>query len=90
MYTTLVVDLRRALDVLLERPDVDAKRVGYVGHSLGAAWGSALAGFERRIKAFVLIGGSSHPGRISGEDWNSKIMQSVVGDSRLRFNTTKM
>lgn len=82
IYTTLVIDLRRAIDVLIDRPNVDPELIGYVGHSLGAAWGSAVAGFERRIKAFVLIAGSSHPGRISGEDWYSKTMQSVVGDQR--------
>lgn len=80
IYTTLVIDLRRAIDLLIERPDVDPSRIGYVGHSLGAAWGSALAGFEHRIRAYVFIAGSSHPGRISGKDWYSKTMQTVVGD----------
>lgn len=80
IYTTLVIDLRRAIDVLVAKPNVDSSRIGYVGHSLGAAWGGALSGFERRLKAFVLIAGSGLPGRISGEDWYSKLMQTVVGD----------
>jgi pimeloyl-ACP methyl ester carboxylesterase len=28
-----------------------------VGHSLGATWGGALAGVERRVRAYVLMGG---------------------------------
>ena len=40
-YIQMVVDLRRAVDVLVARKDVDFKRIGYVGHSLGATWGRA-------------------------------------------------
>jgi dienelactone hydrolase len=56
-YIQMVVDLRRAVDVLVARKDVDPKRVGYVGHSLGATWGGPLAAVEKRIKMFVLMGG---------------------------------
>jgi cephalosporin-C deacetylase-like acetyl esterase len=56
-YIRMVVDLRRAVDVLVSRKDVDADRIGYVGHSLGATWGAPLAAAEKRIKVFVLMGG---------------------------------
>ncbi len=56
-YIQMVVDLRRTVDVLLARKDVDPKRIGYVGHSLGATWGGSLAAVEKRIKMFVLMGG---------------------------------
>jgi dienelactone hydrolase len=56
-YVQLVVDLRRAIDVLIARNDVDPKRIGYVGHSLGATWGGVLVAVENRFKVFVLIGG---------------------------------
>jgi cephalosporin-C deacetylase-like acetyl esterase len=56
-YIQMVVDLRRAVDVLISRKDVDAERIGYVGHSLGATWGAPLAAAEKRIKVFVLMGG---------------------------------
>lgn len=56
-YIQMVVDLRRAVDVLVARGDVDPKRIGYVGHSLGATWGGPLAAVEKRIKMFVLMGG---------------------------------
>ncbi len=56
-YAHLVIDLRRALDLLLSRPGVDTKRIGYVGHSLGATFGGVLAGLEKRVKAYVFMGG---------------------------------
>lgn len=56
-YIQMVVDLRRAVDVLVARKDVDPDRIGYVGHSLGATWGAPLAVAEKRIKVLVLMGG---------------------------------
>jgi dienelactone hydrolase len=57
IYIQAVVDLRRGIDLLLSRSDVDAKRVAYVGHSYGAQWGAVLSAVDKRIKAAVLIGG---------------------------------
>jgi len=56
-YIQNTVDLRRAVDLLLARGDVDAKRIAYVGHSYGATQGGVLAGVEPRIRTFVLMGG---------------------------------
>jgi hypothetical protein len=53
----LVIDLRRAVDLLLARPDVDRRRLAYVGISYGAAMGGLLAWVEDRIKAYVLAVG---------------------------------
>lgn len=50
-----ILDLRRGLDVLMARKDVDPKRIGYVGHSYNANAGGVLTGVEKRIKAFVLM-----------------------------------
>ena len=52
-----VVDIRRALDLLAARSDVDAKRLGFVGYSLGATMGARLAGLDPRPSALVLIAG---------------------------------
>lgn len=52
-----VIEMRRAIDLLLARKDVNPKRIGYVGHSYGATAGGILAGVEKRIRAYVLIGG---------------------------------
>ena len=56
-YIQTVVDLRRAVDLLLARSDVVPGRIGYVGHSYGAVWGGVLAGVEKRLKAYVLMCG---------------------------------
>ena len=50
----LIVDLRRAVDLLVERDDVDEDRMGYLGVSYGGAMGGLLAGVEHRIGAYVL------------------------------------
>jgi len=55
-YIQAIIDLRRGVDLLAARPDVDAKRLGFVGFSFGADLGGILAGVERRIKAFALMG----------------------------------
>jgi dipeptidyl aminopeptidase/acylaminoacyl peptidase len=51
---TMRDDLRAAIDYLCNRPEIDRKRIGVVGHSLGA-FGAVLAlgSGERRIKALV-------------------------------------
>jgi len=51
-----VIDLRRGLDLLLSRSDVDAKRVAYVGHSFDAECGSILDAVDKRPAAFVFMG----------------------------------
>ena len=43
----------RAVDVLTERPDVDAGRIGVIGHSLGGHNATFTALFEPRIRAIV-------------------------------------
>src|SRR6266478_3965431 len=53
-----VVDMRRGLDLLLAREDVDPKRVAFVGHSYHASAGAILSGTDQRFKAFVLMAGS--------------------------------
>ncbi len=54
-----VIDMRRGIDVLLERRDVDPKRIAFVGHSYNAGVGALLSGLDRRFKAFVLMAGST-------------------------------
>ena len=57
IFIQTVIDLRRGVDLLASRKDVDAKRIGYVGHSYGASMGAVLASVEKRIKAYVLMAG---------------------------------
>src|SRR6185369_407132 len=53
-----VIDMRRGVDLLLARKDVNPKRIAFVGHSYNAAIGATLSGVDRRFKAFVLMAGS--------------------------------
>ena len=56
-----VVAVRRALDLLSARPEVDPKRLGFVGWSAGARTGALLAGVEPRARAVVLMSGGAAP-----------------------------
>lgn len=58
IYIQTVIDLRRGVDLLLSRSDVDPKRIGFVGYSYGAHTGAVLAGVEKRIKAYVIMSGA--------------------------------
>ena len=53
----LILDLRRAVDILEERPEVDPDRLAYFGVSWGGSMGGLLAGVEDRLKAYVLAVG---------------------------------
>ena len=50
--------MRRGVDLLLARKDVDPKRLAFVGHSYNASIGAILSGVDRRFKAFVLMAGT--------------------------------
>ncbi len=52
------LDMRRGADLLLARPDVDPKRLAYVGHSYNASVGGLLSGIDKRFVAFVLMAGT--------------------------------
>ena len=54
-----VIDMRRGVDLLIARRDVDPKRIAFVGHSCNAGVGALLSGLDRRFKAFVLMAGST-------------------------------
>jgi dienelactone hydrolase len=62
-----VIELRRALDVLLSQAGVDPQRIGYVGHDYGAMYGAILAGVDQRVKAYVLMAGMGN-----FADWSLK------------------
>ena len=82
-YIQLVADLRRGFDLLAARKDVDSKRIGYVGHSLGATWGGALAGVEPRFAGYVLMGGLPRLTDILGEDIYAKLLQQAFTREQL-------
>lgn len=49
-----VFDLRRAVDFLATRPEIDASRIGYFGASFGGLIGVVFAGVEARVKVPVI------------------------------------
>lgn len=56
-FRPLVVNARRALDLLAARKDVDSSRLGLVGFSLGGQTAAILAGDEPRLKAIGIVAG---------------------------------
>lgn len=55
-----VIELRRALDLLLAQPSIDLKRVAFVGHDFGAMYGMLASGSDRRAKTYVFMAGVPH------------------------------
>ena len=52
-----VVSIRRGVDLLLLRSDVDPQRLGFAGHSYGAMMGIDAVGSDRRFQAAVFEAG---------------------------------
>lgn len=56
-FTGITTDLRRAIDVLISRPEVDPSRLGFLGLSFGALFGGLLAGSDRQMTHYALLSG---------------------------------
>jgi dienelactone hydrolase len=56
-HIQLIVDLRRAVDLLAAKDNVDPNRLAYMGVSYGGMVGGLLAGVENRLQAYVLVVG---------------------------------
>lgn len=50
-----VIELRRALDLLLAQPGVDRERVAMVAHDFGAMFGAVMGAADQRPKAYVFL-----------------------------------
>lgn len=50
-----IIDLRRAVDYLEMRPEIDKEKIGYVGGSMGGILGGIFIGVEARIKTAALL-----------------------------------
>jgi dienelactone hydrolase len=50
-----VVNLRRAMDLLLSQPNVDPKRFAYVGHDFGGMYGVLAGSLDQRPTQYVLM-----------------------------------
>src|SRR5256884_1745634 len=83
-----VIDMRRAVDLLTARSDVDRKRIAYVGHSCNAAVGALLSGLERRFKAFVLMAGTTSD-EVSQRTKEYQEFRQKIGPEKLDAFTAK-
>jgi len=81
-----VTDLRRGIDLLYGRHDVDRKRIAYVGHSWNAHVGAILAGVETRIIAYVLMasGYADQEEAFAGKDPQRMAQIKQVGEDNIR------
>jgi dienelactone hydrolase len=81
-----VIDLRRAVDLLLVRHTVDPKRIAYVGHSWDAHVGAILAGVETRICCYVLMasGYFDEEDAFAGRDPQTTAHVKEIGEDRVR------
>ncbi|HEV2803071.1 MAG TPA: hypothetical protein VGW12_21570 [Pyrinomonadaceae bacterium] len=84
IYFQQIMDIRRGVDLLLARKDVDPARLAYVGHSYNANAGGVLSGVERRIKTFVLMDGSLSDAEDLRSDRPDIVeLRKAVGEARI-------
>jgi len=55
-----VIQLRRAMDLLLAQPNIDTKRIAFVGHDFGAMYGILAGALDRRAKTYVFMACTPH------------------------------
>ena len=55
-----VIELRRAMDLLLAQSGVDPQRVAFVGHDFGAMYGMIASALDHRAKAYVFMAPTPH------------------------------
>ena len=71
---TTVIDLRRGVDFLATRPEIDAKRLGFVGLSMGGILGGVFIACEPRVRAATLWA--------AGGDWGTLVTTSTHAFAR--------
>ncbi|MBK9967906.1 MAG: protein kinase [Holophagales bacterium] len=83
-------DVRRAVDYLESRPDVDASRLAFYGLSMGANYGPVVGAVEARFRTLVLVSGGLGRGRppeVSNLNFASRVRMPVLMENgRLDFN----
>lgn len=75
-------EVRRTVDYLETRPDVDVSRVAYYGVSMGASFGPIMLAAEPRIRAAILAAGgfspSDPPGEINSFSYAPRVKMPVL------------
>lgn len=55
-----VIELRRAMDLLLSQPSVDPQRVALVAHDFGAMYGLIACAQDQRVRTFIIMAAVPH------------------------------
>lgn len=55
-----VTEIRRAMDLLLAQPNLDLKRVAYVGHDFGAMYGMIASALDQKARTYVFMAATPH------------------------------
>ncbi|AOS44420.1 Alpha/beta hydrolase family protein [Lacunisphaera limnophila] len=55
-----VIELRRAMDLLLAQPGIDPARVAFVAHDFGAMYGMIAEAQDRRARTYVFLAPTPH------------------------------
>lgn len=55
-----VIELRRAMDLLLAQPGIDPARIAFVGHDFGAMYGMIAEAADRRARTHVFMAPTPH------------------------------
>jgi dienelactone hydrolase len=80
-----IMDVRRGVDLLISRSDVDPNRIAFVGHSFDAQVGGVLSGVEKRIKDYVLMCGVlAVSDEVMSNDEGMVAIRAKLGDENVR------
>ena len=80
-----ILDVRRGVDLLTSRSDVDPGRIAFVGHSFDAQVGGVLSGVEHRIKSYVLMCGVlAVSDEVLSNDPEMTAIRAKLGDENIR------
>src|SRR5262249_49351189 len=86
MTLRTVVEVRRGVDLLITRRNVDRNRIAYVGHSWGAHAGAIVAAVDKRITSFVLMSGkfSAQESLLASKDPAAQAQVKEIGEEKVR------
>lgn len=65
-------DIRATIDYAEKLPNVDTKRIGVLGLSIGGAASIYAASLDNRIKSVVTVGAFSHPKKVMGLEFKKR------------------
>jgi dienelactone hydrolase len=81
VVTQRAQDVRRAIDFLESRPDVDRGRIAFYGLSMGAEEGTIVGAVEHRLRTLVLVAGGlddGMPPEVDGVNFASRVRVPVL------------